>query len=326
MKVQLMSHEHNLDQFEIVGVDEFRRLIGQHAVPPDTIMVEFSGGAPFRLRIRTPFELKGRIVDAEKHLQKIFKKAGNWSKTTDCRFSFAFQPDDNAYDILSVSWERKKESKNIVLVPDLYYTDDHGYGGFLPNHVKPWSERQDVLFWRGTTTGLRNLDRNKLEVLPRFKLCREAKGLGNLADIKFIKLVQVTNSQEREFIQKALEQGEYFGQHVPFEQFSDYKYIIQIGGNGTSWGLLKKLRLGSCILLVEGEWQNWHERCIREWEHYVPVKADLSDLQQQLDWCQAHDREAAAIAECGRALAISINYDAELHEAAESIYQRFGNL
>ena len=36
---------------------------------------------------------------------------------------------------------------------------------------------------------------------------------------------------------------------------------------------------------------------LQPWKHYVPVKADLSDLKARHEWAEAHQAEARAIAE-----------------------------
>ena len=35
------------------------------------------------------------------------------------------------------------------------------------------------------------------------------------------------------------------------------------------------------------------------WEHYVPIKADLSDLREKFEWAESHPIEARQIAENG---------------------------
>lgn len=43
---------------------------------------------------------------------------------------------------------------------------------------------------------------------------------------------------------------------------------------------------------------------LNEWEHFVPVKRDLSDLVDQLQWARSHDKEAFIIASNARKFAI----------------------
>jgi hypothetical protein len=41
------------------------------------------------------------------------------------------------------------------------------------------------------------------------------------------------------------------------------------------------------------------------WKHYVPVKADLSDLQEKIQWAKEHDAMAHEIAENARAFVLT---------------------
>ena len=34
---------------------------------------------------------------------------------------------------------------------------------------------------------------------------------------------------------------------------------------------------------------------LRPWEHYIPVRADLADLTDKIQWARQHDQEALAI-------------------------------
>ena len=61
------------------------------------------------------------------------------------------------------------------------------------------------------------------------------------------------------------------------------------------------MKMGILVLKVESLYTNanqlWFFPMIKEYVHYVPVKADLSDLKQQIDWCREHDDECRKIAE-----------------------------
>jgi len=71
-----------------------------------------------------------------------------------------------------------------------------------------------------------------------------------------------------------------------------YKYILDIDGNASTWDATAwKLNSGSVILKVDSGWNQWFFDKYKPWEHYVPVKDDMSDLQQQFDWCKNHQAE-----------------------------------
>ena len=82
-----------------------------------------------------------------------------------------------------------------------------------------------------------------------------------------------------------------------------HAWEIDIDRNVNSWGLLWKLLSGSCILRVQSSRKQWYYPRLQPWVHLVPVRADLSDLGEELKWCKHHQRECASIAADGEALA-----------------------
>jgi uncharacterized membrane protein YgcG len=57
--------------------------------------------------------------------------------------------------------------------------------------------------------------------------------------------------------------------------------------------------LGSVILKVDSKCvadQMWYFPLLKPFFDHVPVKADLSDLKEKIEWCRAHDAECRQIA------------------------------
>ena len=75
-----------------------------------------------------------------------------------------------------------------------------------------------------------------------------------------------------------------------------YKYVLCLDGYGSSPELAYALSLGSVVLLVRSRWTSWFQTVLVEYEHYVPVNEDLSDLMEQIRWCRSNDVECEAIA------------------------------
>ena len=60
------------------------------------------------------------------------------------------------------------------------------------------------------------------------------------------------------------------------------------------------MRLGSVILKVEPRQvadRMWYFPLLKPYHDHVPVKADLSDLEEQIRWCRANDDKCRQIAE-----------------------------
>eukprot|EP00565_Helicotheca_tamesis_P008426 CAMPEP_0185723926 /NCGR_PEP_ID=MMETSP1171-20130828/594_1 /TAXON_ID=374046 /ORGANISM="Helicotheca tamensis, Strain CCMP826" /LENGTH=404 /DNA_ID=CAMNT_0028391697 /DNA_START=278 /DNA_END=1489 /DNA_ORIENTATION=- len=83
------------------------------------------------------------------------------------------------------------------------------------------------------------------------------------------------------------------------EEQTMYKYHIDFaGGGGTSWtGTLSKLAMPGVLFHHETIMRDFYYDQIRPWEHYIPVKQDLSDLREHFDWAEANPDKARAISE-----------------------------
>ena len=80
---------------------------------------------------------------------------------------------------------------------------------------------------------------------------------------------------------------------------STYKYLLYIEGHCAACRYGFMMRLGSVILKVEKSCvadQMWYFPLLRPYYDHVPVKADLSDLKEKIEWCKSHDAECKQIA------------------------------
>ena len=80
---------------------------------------------------------------------------------------------------------------------------------------------------------------------------------------------------------------------------SHYKYIIHIDGNVNAYRLLTTMATGSLIIRVKSEYTSWVDHMINPNEHYVLVRADLSNLLDKIAWCRANDSKCRKIAQQG---------------------------
>ena len=110
------------------------------------------------------------------------------------------------------------------------------------------------------------------------------------------------------------------GDHQGPETFGKHRYALDIGGlSGTTWNALRnKMRMGSLVLRVDSGMTDWWHGALVAGEHYLPVKADLSDLKAQFDWAEAHPADAERMAEAGRA----VEAETSTVEAYDAHYER----
>jgi hypothetical protein len=76
-----------------------------------------------------------------------------------------------------------------------------------------------------------------------------------------------------------------------------FKYIINIDGHVSAFRLSLEMNTGSCVLLVDSPYILWFRSILKPYEHFIPVKEDLSDLLKQIKWCKKHDKECEQIAQ-----------------------------
>ena len=62
------------------------------------------------------------------------------------------------------------------------------------------------------------------------------------------------------------------------EQEMRYKYILHIDGHVSAFRLSMLLSLNCVILIVESKWKVWYSDLLIPYEHYIPIKSDLSDI------------------------------------------------
>mmetsp|Transcript_22586 Transcript_22586/g.68881 ORF Transcript_22586/g.68881 Transcript_22586/m.68881 type:complete len:374 (-) Transcript_22586:295-1416(-) len=87
------------------------------------------------------------------------------------------------------------------------------------------------------------------------------------------------------------------------EQVRRCAYLLDIQGMGYSSRLKLLLHSGRPIFIVARPWQEYYSRSLEPYRHFIPVKEDLSDLINRLDWADAHPQEVADIGKTGQAFA-----------------------
>jgi hypothetical protein len=81
------------------------------------------------------------------------------------------------------------------------------------------------------------------------------------------------------------------------ELVTKYSILIDIEGNGYSGRLKHLLWSHRPLLLVDRPHKEFFFEFLKEWEHYIPVKRDLSDLIEKTKWCLENYDKALIIAE-----------------------------
>ena len=125
----------------------------------------------------------------------------------------------------------------------------------------------------------------------------------------FTQIVQCKSPQDVVAITEHLRSKALLSKRMDPLEMAHYRWLLDLDGNVNSWGLLWKLLSGSCVIRIQSDRGQWFHHRLKPWQHLVPIAQDLSDLQEQLEWCQHNPRTCAEIAAEGQQLALAVLED-----------------
>lgn len=204
------------------------------------------------------------------------------------------------------------------LVPDIYFHSTHGYQhmrSLYKNNSLPWEERSDKMIWRGGANGngLRICDESLTSNAAINQRIRFAIACKNTEiDFRFV------NAEEF----GVLERMNLTGCRIDSATWLQRKFAIDIDGFSNAWdNLYHRLLFGCCVLKVDSQigFRQWYYNKLKPFENYIPIKADLSDLHDQLDWVRSHPQDVKDIAASGCELAHSMTFETEMRYAVDEI-------
>jgi len=216
-----------------------------------------------------------------------------------------------------LAYGRQIGRADTVLMPDGYFMRSGGYAALrhlaASGGLPAWSEREETLFWRGAPTGRAD----DLSSIPRVRLVERCAGMPGM-DVAFSATAGRT-ADEVMHLQRLLASRDAFRPAVPMAGWARFRHLVDIDGYGNAWGFFEKLLLGSCVLKVESAVEQWFYRHLEAGIHYLPVRADLSDLPERLGWCRENPDRAAAIGRAGQAFALMHASAAAIAETAQAL-------
>ncbi|OQS01999.1 hypothetical protein THRCLA_05599 [Thraustotheca clavata] len=219
-----------------------------------------------------------------------------------------------------------KNKKNCENNWECYCQGDRKYHGIAPvrdlftasnfkNFDKPWEDKVNTAFFRGTATGggttidtnqrlhlahLSNLWKTESEYLhlmePLPYLDAEITAW-NLRDKKIAKSPMTFVRKERFQGRGEFTAGKHH--YIPMYEQSKYKYILYVEGHCAANRYAFLMRLGGVILKVTSKCvadEMWYTPLLQPMVDHVPIKADLSDLAEKIQWCRDNDDKCREIA------------------------------
>jgi len=148
--------------------------------------------------------------------------------------------------------------------------------------------------FRGASTG----EGTTPETNPRLQLILLSKKFPELIDAGITKW---NTRPRKEFGKEFLTTIDYNKYNLSLSNFltpeeqSKYKYIINVDGHVSAYRLSLELNYGSVILLSDSKYRLWFKNLLKPFKHYVPIKKDLSDLIEKINWCNQNQKECEEI-------------------------------
>ncbi|EPY72978.1 coiled-coil domain-containing protein 168 [Camelus ferus] len=174
------------------------------------------------------------------------------------------------------------------------------------NTGPPWESKNSTAVWRG-----RDSRKERLELV---KLSRKHPELIDAAFTNFF------------FFKHDESLYGPLVKHISFFDFFKHKYQINVDGTVAAYRLPYLLVGDSVVLKQDSIYYEHFYNELQPWKHYIPVKSNLSDLLEKLQWAKDHDEEVRADDFSERTIASSLaseenegNFEGSVSPADETI-------
>lgn len=166
-----------------------------------------------------------------------------------------------------------------------------------------WKDKISTAFFRGSATGSMELSYNQRLMIT--KLNNEWKKtkptLLDAGIVSWNSRDKVDSKLQLNYIkpEEMKKLGIDILPRVTMDKQIKYKYIINIDGHSKPNRTSYLLQCGSLMLMVESHYvlgnECWYSHLLIPFKHYIPIKYDLSDLEEKILWCREHDKECKQI-------------------------------
>jgi hypothetical protein len=190
-----------------------------------------------------------------------------------------------------------------LMVSNKYFTDDCS-NSYTKKQTHKWNyiwkNKKAICIFRGGATGCGTTIENNM----RLKAADIAVDYPDILDIGINDWKARPRKVKREPIHIINPSKFRFNlkQSINNIEKSNYKFILHIDGYVSAFRLASELSMNSCVLIVKSDYKMWFSHLLIEYEHYVPIKNDLSDLVSQVEWCIKNDKKCEKIANNSRKL------------------------
>jgi hypothetical protein len=187
-----------------------------------------------------------------------------------------------------LTYNRKYSYKNQVIFPLYHY--------HLPKSIKindciHFKNKQNKLFWRGSSTGSNNIEEN-----IRYKIISRNIYIHPNIDIGFSHLCQNVYKDNTHLFHPL------FKNRVNTEEQIQFKFILNIEGNDCASSFPWALSSNCCPLHnYPFSWETYiFGSGLEPYVHFVPINSDGSDLLEKYNWCLSNLDKCEEIANNGK--------------------------
>lgn len=165
----------------------------------------------------------------------------------------------------------------------------------------PWDQKRAIAVWRGglSDTGEPTDGRfvSSFDKTPRFALVKIGFEHPDLVDAGFTGL----DCKEMEVLMKQLA---LWKPPLSKQDHLQAKYLPVLDGHmctypGYQWRLLSN----SVCLKQESDQVQWFYKALKPYAHYIPIRNDMSDLLEKINWAKGHEKEVIQMVQNAREFA-----------------------
>lgn len=202
----------------------------------------------------------------------------------------------------------------------------------IKNEIK-WEDKIDTAFFRGSATGSMEYKYNQRLQISKldYEWNKSKPNLLNAGIVSWNSRDKIDSDLQINFI-KPIEMnklGIYLKKKVPMNEQIKYKYILNIDGHSKPNRTSYLLQCGSLILMVESKYIIgdicWYTNLLKPNIHYIPIKYDLSDLEDKILWCRNNDDKCKIIVNNAKKLYNLYFNKKKILEYSAYLFNKIGN-
>jgi hypothetical protein len=207
------------------------------------------------------------------------------------------------HDLFPIFSQSKISSYNDILYPSPWYWD--GKVPYNDTLDRPWDQKEDKIYWRGSTTGGFSRDggwrrQHRQHLVQKINAGDQAKIMidrGDGASKEDWQIKEVPRSDFKDLFDIFFS---YIGQCDPGDcdaqkQFFDvketakqqdafkYKYLLDIDGNAFSGRFYAFLKSRSLVYKL-AIFREWHEEWLKPWVHFIPLSLRGDEWVEAVRW------------------------------------------